>query len=49
MEQESSISKLDELEAQMTRNGYDVRGLAEQLDAKPAELRRLLRGTLDAY
>ena len=40
--------KLDELEAQMTRNGYDLRGLAEQFDAKPAELRRLLRGTLDA-
>ena len=40
--------KLGELEAQMTRNGYDVRGLAEQFDAKPAELRRLLRGTLDA-
>ena len=40
--------KLHELEAQMTRNGYDVRGLAEQFDAKPAELRRLLRGTLDA-
>ena len=40
--------ELDELEAQMTRNGHDVRGLAEQFDANPAELRRLLRGTLDA-
>ncbi len=31
----------------MTRRGCDVRGLAEQFDAKPAEIRRLLRGDLD--
>jgi len=36
--------KLDELEAQLTRNGYDLRSLVEQFDAKPAEIRRLLRG-----
>ena len=38
----------DELEAQLTRNGYDLRNLVEQFDAKPAEIRRLLRGDLDA-
>ena len=41
-------SKLDELEPQLTRNGYDLRSLVEQFDAKPAEIRRLLRGDLDA-
>ena len=40
--------KLDELEAPLTRNGYDLRSLIEQFDAKPAEIRRLLRGDLDA-
>ncbi len=40
--------KLEELEAQLTRNGYDVRSLVEQFDAKPAGIRRLLRGDLDA-
>src|SRR5271166_3094950 len=41
-------SKLDELGPQLTRNGYDLRSLVEQFDAKPAEIRRLLRGDLDA-
>jgi type II secretory pathway predicted ATPase ExeA len=40
--------KLEELEARLTRNGYDLRSLVEQFDAKPAEIRRLLRGDLDA-
>jgi hypothetical protein len=40
--------KRDELEAQLTRNGYDLRSLVEQFDAKPAEIRQLLRGDLDA-
>jgi hypothetical protein len=31
----------------LTRSGYDVRSLAEQFDAKPAEVRRLVRGDLD--
>lgn len=35
--------QLDDLEPQLTRNGYDLRSLAEQFDAKPAEIRRLLR------
>jgi hypothetical protein len=40
--------QIDDLESQLTRNGYDIRGLAEQFDAKPAEIRQLLRGELDA-
>jgi type II secretory pathway predicted ATPase ExeA len=39
--------QIDDLEPRLTRNGYDVRSLAEQFDAKPAEIRRLLRGDLD--
>ena len=39
--------QLDDLEPQLTRNGYDVRSLVEQFDAKPAEIRQLLRGDLD--
>ena len=37
----------DDLEPRLTRSGYDVRSLSEQFDAKPAEIRRLLRGDLD--
>lgn len=33
---------------QLTRNGYDLRSLVEQFDAKSAEIRKLLRGDLDA-
>ena len=40
-------SQLDDLEPRLTRNGYDLRSLVEQFDAKPAEIRRLLRGDLD--
>jgi hypothetical protein len=39
--------QLNDLEPQLTRNGYDLRSLVEQFDAKPAEIRRLLRGDLD--
>jgi hypothetical protein len=38
---------LNDLEPQLTRNGYDVRSLVEQFDAKPSEIRQLLRGDLD--
>ena len=41
-------SQLDDLEPRLTRNGYDLRSLAEQFNAKPAEIRRFLRGELDA-
>ncbi|MGC9271651.1 ExeA family protein [Acidiphilium sp.] len=39
--------QIDDLEPQLTRNGYDLRSLVEQFDAKPAEIRKLLRGELD--
>lgn len=39
--------QINDLEPQLTRNGYDVRSIAEQFDAKPAEIRQLLRGDLD--
>ena len=35
------------VEPKLTRNGYDVRGLAEQFHAKPAEIKLLFRGQLD--
>jgi type II secretory pathway predicted ATPase ExeA len=45
---ESVLSKqIDELEPKLTRHGYDVRGLAEQFNAKPAEIKLLFRGQLD--
>ncbi len=40
--------RIDDLEPRLTRNGYDVRSLAEQFDARPTEIRRLLRGDLDS-
>ena len=46
---ESVLSKqIDELEPKLTRHGYDVRGLAEQFNAKPAEIKLFFRGQLDA-
>lgn len=39
---------LDDLEPRLTRHGYSVRTLSEQFNAKPAEIRRLMRGELDA-
>ncbi|MGH2415342.1 MAG: ExeA family protein, partial [Microcystaceae cyanobacterium] len=45
---ESILSKqIDELEPTLTRHGYNVKGLAEQFSAKPAEIRLLFRGQLD--
>jgi hypothetical protein len=45
---ESILSKqIDDLEPTLTRHGYDVRGLAEQFNAKPAEIKLLFRGQLD--
>ncbi len=40
--------RIEDLEPRLTRNGYDLRSLVEQFDAKPAEVHRLLRGELDA-
>jgi type II secretory pathway predicted ATPase ExeA len=39
--------QINDLEPQLTRNGYDIGSLVEQFDAKPAEIRQLLRGELD--
>jgi hypothetical protein len=39
--------QIDDLEPQLTRHGYDTKSLADQFDAKPVEIRRLLRGGLD--
>ena len=39
--------RLDDLEPHLTRHGYDLRSLCEQFDARPAEIRQLLRGDLD--
>jgi hypothetical protein len=45
---ESVLSRqINDLEPRLTRNGYDIRSLAEQFEAKPAEIRQLLRGALD--
>jgi hypothetical protein len=39
--------RIDDLEPQLTRHGYDVKALCDQFDAKPAEIRQLLRGGLN--
>jgi len=39
--------QINDLEPQLTRNGYDLGSLVKQFDAKPAEIRQLLRGDLD--
>jgi hypothetical protein len=39
--------RIDDLEPQLVRHGYDVRALCEQFDARPAEIRQLLRGGLN--
>ena len=45
---ESILSKqIDDLEPTLTRNGYNVKSLSEQFNAKPAEIRSLFRGQLD--
>lgn len=46
---ESVLSKqLDDLEPTLTRHGYNIKSLAEQFSAKPAEIRSLFRGQLEA-
>ncbi len=45
---ESILSKqIDDLEPTLTRHGYNVKGLAEQFNAKPSEIKSLFRGQLD--
>jgi hypothetical protein len=39
--------QIDDLEPKLMRHGYDVRILASQFNAKPAEIRQFLQGALD--
>ena len=39
--------RIDDLEPQLIRHGYDIKALCDQFDAKPAEIRQLLRGGLN--
>jgi hypothetical protein len=40
--------QIDDQEPKLMRHGYDVRILASQFNAKPAEIRQFLQGSLDA-
>lgn len=45
---ESILSKqIDDLEPTLTRHGYNIKSLSEQLNAKQSEIRSLFRGQLD--
>jgi type II secretory pathway predicted ATPase ExeA len=45
---ESVLSRqIDDLEPTLTRNGYRLKDLVEQFDAKPAEIKALFGNTLD--
>ena len=39
--------RLNDLEPQLTRHGYDLKAICDQFDARPAEVRKLLRGELE--
>ena len=39
--------RIDDLEPELTRHGHDVRTMCDQFDAKPAEIRQLLCGSLN--
>lgn len=39
--------QIDDLEPTLTRHGYNVSSLAEQFNAKPAEIKLLFRGQLE--
>jgi hypothetical protein len=46
---ESVLSRqLDDLEPTLTRNGYQIKDLADLFDAKPTEIKALFNNTLDA-
>jgi hypothetical protein len=45
---ESVLSRqLNEIEATLVRNGYRIKDLVDQFDAKPAEIKALFNNTLD--
>jgi type II secretory pathway predicted ATPase ExeA len=39
--------RFDDMEPLLTRHGYDIHALCSQFDAKPPEIRQLMRGTLN--
>lgn len=39
--------RIDDLEPELTRHGYDVRTLCDQSDAEAVEIRQLMRGNLN--
>lgn len=39
--------RIDDIEPQLTRHGYDIRAFCTQFDTKPPEIRQLMRGTLN--
>ncbi len=41
-------ARIDDLEPQLTRHGYDTKSIADQFGAKPAEVVQLFRNRLDA-
>lgn len=41
-------ARIDDLEPQLTRHGYDAKSIADQFGAKPAEVVQLFRGVLHA-
>ena len=46
---ESVLSRqIDDLEPTLTRNGYRLKDLTEQFDAKPAEIKALFSNTLES-
>ncbi|ESQ92514.1 hypothetical protein ABENE_07715 [Asticcacaulis benevestitus DSM 16100 = ATCC BAA-896] len=39
--------RIDDLEPELTRHGYDVRTLCDQFDAEAVEICQLMRGNLN--
>jgi len=40
-------TRIDDLEPELTRHGYDAKAIADQFGARVAEVHQLFRGTLD--
>ena len=48
MSDSARISAIRHLEPTLTRHGYSIKSLAEQFNTRPAEIRLLFKGQLDA-
>lgn len=46
--EETISAGFDDLDARLARTGYTSKSLAEQFDARPVEIRQLLKGKLDS-